>query len=169
MGEQQGLGAGARRRRRGFAAGMAAADDNDVEICHAPVHTRILGGGQSRLLSDTKIPEHQVQQFLDIDLAGDAADGAQCQAQIFGEQFGLILRRRKRMAQTGQRLDKRRAMARPGEGRRFTFCFQPFRDQCGERSDQFRQALAAFQRQRQAIALLESAQDRFCSRPPDRV
>ena len=54
----------------------------------ARLNTRIAVSGQS--LPDAEIPEHRVEQFLDIDPAGDAADGAQRQAQIFREQFGLI-------------------------------------------------------------------------------
>src|SRR3984957_53592 len=97
------------------AAASAPAWPPPIPMTSEPVmcrsNTRIVRRGQYSL-SYAEIPEHLVEQFLDIDLAGDAADGAQRQAQIFGKEFRVIGRRGKGMAQTGQRFGKRRAMAR---------------------------------------------------------
>ena len=40
------------------------------------------------LLADAEIAEDHIQQILDIDGAGDMAEAAQCQAEIFGAQLG---------------------------------------------------------------------------------
>ncbi len=74
-----------------------------------------------------------IEQFLDIDPAGDAADGAQRQAQILGEQFRLHGAARRMTQAMASASLKRLAMARPGQGRRFALCFQPFRHHRGER------------------------------------
>jgi len=40
------------------------------------------------LLPDAKIPEDHVEQIFHVNSAGDAAEAAQCQAKIFGAEFG---------------------------------------------------------------------------------
>ena len=39
-------------------------------------------------LPDTEIPEDDVKQIFDIDLAGDAAEGTQREAEIFSDEVG---------------------------------------------------------------------------------
>ena len=75
-------------------------------------------------LSDAEIAENQIQHFFHIDPAGDAADGAHRQAQIFGEQFRL--RGASGRAQMPNASLQGMAMARPAQGRAFVLCFQPF-------------------------------------------
>jgi hypothetical protein len=41
-----------------------------------------------RLLPDAEIAEDYVEQIFDVDNAGDAAEAAQGEAEIFGAQFG---------------------------------------------------------------------------------
>ena len=60
-----------------------------------------------------------------------------------------------------KRLAQRLAMARPGQGRGFALCFQPFRHHRGQRCDQAGQAFAAFQRQRNPVAFLKTRQIAF--------
>ena len=122
-----------------------------------------------RLLPDAEIAEDGIEQFLDIDAAGDAADGAQRQAQIFRKKFGLITRRDKGMTQRIQRISQRLTMARPGQGRGFTLCFQHFRHPARECFDQLWQAFAALERKRQTVFLLEIGADRAYSTPQDQA
>src|SRR5215469_12823760 len=65
-------------------------------------------------LADAEIPEDDIQQFLDIHPARDAADGAQRQPQILREQFRLICRRIQAVAQRCKRFSKRFAVPGPG-------------------------------------------------------
>ncbi len=46
--------------------------------------------GWIRLFADAEVPEDGVEQVLDADLPGDAADRAQRQAQIFGAQLRQV-------------------------------------------------------------------------------
>ena len=98
--------------------------------------------------------------LLDIHLAGDAADGAHAPGADLRRKFRLRAAPRA-WRSDGQRFVQGMAMARPGEGRRFVLCFQPFCHQRGQRVQQSRQAFAAFQRQRKAVAFLKSGQIAF--------
>ncbi len=94
LGHQGGAGAHARRGGRGFGAGVAAADHDNIEFrAHAP---SIDGAGavvkaddvsRETLFADTELAENHVQQILDIDPPRDPAKGIAGAAEFFGSQL----------------------------------------------------------------------------------
>ena len=115
----------ARRRGRGLAAGMAAADDDDIEaLAHGPYligsRLRVKAAVQlfhvnqverPALFADAELGEDGAEHLLDIDPAGEPAEMAGGDAKLLGLELGARARDR-RSAQA--RLARPRA--RPGGG-----------------------------------------------------
>ena len=84
-------------------------------------NTRIAAPARSNLpvaarsLADAEITKHEIQQLFHIDAAGDAADGAHRQAQIFRQQLGMIGGAASPWRRCCQRFVQGVAMARPGQ------------------------------------------------------
>ena len=93
------FGAHARGRGRGLTAGVAAADDDDVE---ARIHWEFPNGAvlqkqtervkalfhvkqRPRLFADAEIAKNHLQNVLDIDSAGQAAQGLGGEPQLLGD------------------------------------------------------------------------------------
>ena len=114
MGHQRGLRAHAGGRGRGFAAGVAAADHDDVEAISMAqgleyaaafsradrsrsksvlsretrtIVSRETAEHESALLSYAEIPENDVQNILDIDPAGQPPERMGGQPQLLGDQL----------------------------------------------------------------------------------
>ena len=87
-----------RRRRRRLGPGMAAADDDDVEILrHGRASNAFVPRGTS--LSDAEAPEQRIEHVLDAGLAGDPVERDSRAAERLGDdqqirnRFGLAQRR----------------------------------------------------------------------------
>ena len=117
---------GAKPRRRGccLAAGMAAADHDDVvfrpraSLTAAKIGTASDGVEVSRetSLADAEIGENHIKQILDIDLACYAAETAPGEAQILGLQLRQL--RFEGALQCIARDLQRLTVASPGQKRR---------------------------------------------------
>jgi hypothetical protein len=106
MGDERGPRTQPCRRRSGFAAGMAAANHDDIKACHT--YSRLLQvlirNSQHRVkkfhvkraeqtrnwcnrpetsFADAEFREYHVEQILDIDAAGDPPKGVTCQSKLF--------------------------------------------------------------------------------------
>src|SRR5215469_12446883 len=102
MREQQRLRAEPSRRGRRLAAGMPAADHNDIVRSDRLAHSAVIYGRaapmssvsretstsierrQWNLLADAEVAEDHVEQIFDVDRTSDPAETAQGQPEIFG-------------------------------------------------------------------------------------
>jgi hypothetical protein len=93
----------------------------------SPPATQAERGGH-RLLPDAELAEDEIENIVDADAAGDAAQRAGGEAEVFGQELGRLAVLLQRAAQRSPAIFQAQPMAFPRHDRRHSgTCAEPFR------------------------------------------